>query len=228
MGPTHKYSEVGGGPATGLANDFIGWLQQGLQTGSFGGGTAGQRFGGADPMGSSAGISGVLNDLLAGGGGRIGGSMSELISKQGDRDVNALRARFGASGGTAFGTGAQYAESLLRSETAPKLTQAVGGLQLGALQSLLPMFAGLSQKGIAQREGYLEPNGWLSTLQAISPIISAGLPFLTGNPLAAAGAAAGAGSTMAAPSVRGLSQFQMPAFTPAYQGARPLSFGGIG
>ena len=185
MGPAHKYRESGGGPATGLANDFVGWLQQALQTGSFGGGTAGQRAGGADPFGSTSGISGILNDLLSQGGGRVGGAYSDMISKQGERDVNALRSRFGYSGGTAFGTPAAHGEALLRSETAPKLTAAIGGLQMGALSQLLPIFAGLSGKGIAQREGYLEPAGWLSAIQTAAPFIGAGIGAMTGNPLAA-------------------------------------------
>lgn len=221
MGPSHKYREEGGGPATGLANDFVGWLQQALQTGSFGGGGATGQFASANPVGSTMGFSGVLNDILSAGGGRIGGAYSDMISRQSERDVNALRARFGASGGTAFGTPAQYAEGVLRSETAPKLTATIGGLQLGAIGQLLPLFAGLASKGISQREGYLQPSGLTSVLSAVGPLAAAGLPFLTGNPLGAAAA----GSTMAAPQLRGLTPFEMPQSLTG-GGLSPLTFGG--
>lgn len=174
-----QLKEVGGGPATGLANDFVKFLQNGLNSGTFGGLTAATGTMGANPAGSTVGIAGVLNDILSGGAGQLGGSLQEMISKQGNRDADALRARFGASGGTAFGTPAAYAESLLRSETAPKLATAVGGLQLQALQPLLGIIAGLSQKGISQRETVQQP----STLGSIASIASPILGTALGGPL---------------------------------------------
>lgn len=173
--------EVGGGPATGLANDFVKFLQSGLNSGTFGGLTGATGAMNANPFGSTMGISGVLNDILSGGAGKIGGSLQQMISQQGDRDANALRARFGAGGGTAFGTPAAYAESLLRSETAPKLTQAIGGLQLQALQPLLGIMAGLAGKGISQRETVQQPSGLANALSIASPIIGA----IGGGPLGA-------------------------------------------
>lgn|SRR5574338_146325 len=170
-----QVKEVGGGPATGLANDFIKFLQSGLNSGTFGGATAATGAMNANPFGSTTGIAGVLNDILSGGAGNLGGSLQEMISKQGERDVNSLRARFGASGGTAFGTPAAYAESLLRSETAPKLATAVGGLQLQALQPLLGLMAGLSSKGISQRETIAQPSPLANALSIGAPILGGAL-----------------------------------------------------
>lgn len=173
-----KTREVGGGPATGLANDFVGWLSQGLNTGTFGAGSPA----GGDAYGATRGMGSVLNDMLAGGAGNLGGAFTDMISKQGERDVGGLRARFGAGGGTAFGTGAQYAEGLMRSETAPKMTAAAGGLQMQALQMLLPMFANMSQKGISQRSTMAQPNPWASAAAIAAPIAGA----LIGGPGGAA------------------------------------------
>lgn len=176
-----KYREVGGGAATGLSEDFIGMLRKGLQTGSFGSAGATSQAGAANPVGDTTGIAGILNDLLAGGAGKIGGATANIITKQAGRDVADLRSRFGAGGGTAFGTGSQYAESVLRSETAPKLATAVGGLQEGALNMLLPLLANLSGKGIAQRETIAEQNPWASAAQVALPVAGSVLGFLAGG-----------------------------------------------
>lgn len=173
--------EVGGGPSVGLANDFVKFLQSGLNSGTFGGLTGATGAMNANPYGSTTGIAGVLNDILAGGAGKVGGSIQQMITQQGERDANALRARFGASGGTAFGTPAAYAESLLRSETAPKLTQAIGGLQLSALQPLLGLMAGLAGKGISQRETVQQPSGLANALSIAAPVIGS----IGGGPLGA-------------------------------------------
>lgn len=183
-----RHSEVGGGPATGLADDFVNFLQQGITTGSFGGVTAGQQFGGADPMGSSMGMAGVLNDILSGGAGQLGGSLLDLMRTELDRNVGDVRARFGAGGGASRGTPAAFAESLLRSEHAPRATQAIGGLQLSAIQQLMPIIAGLAGRGISQRENIATPNPWASAASIAAPIISAGLGAFGGPPGMAAGA----------------------------------------
>ena len=167
--------EVGGGPATGLANDFVKFLQNGLNSGTFGGLTGATGAMNANPMGSTGGIAGVLNDFLSGGAGVVGGSLMDMISKQGERDVNAVRSRFGASGGTAFGTPAAYAESMVRSETAPKLTQAIGGLQMQALMPLLSMMGNLSQKGISQRETVQQPSAFSDIMSIAAPVLGTAL-----------------------------------------------------
>lgn len=212
-----KYKEVGGGPATGLANDFISFLQGGLNTGSFGGTSAAQRAQGADPMGATQGIAGVLNDILAGGAGQLGGSLNQLISRDTERQSDALRARFGLGGGTAFGTPAAYAESNLRSEQAPKLANAVGGLQLGAIGQLLPLIAGLAGRGISQREVVASPSPWASAAAIGAPIIGAGLGALAGNPMAGAAAGNAVGGAFGG-------QLQTPFMTQS-QG---LNFGSMG
>lgn len=176
-----KTKEVGGGPATGLANDFTKWLQAGLTSGTFGGGTAAYGANNANPVANTAGISGVLNDILAGGGGNIGGSLAELISKDTERQAAALRARFGAGGGTGYGSGASLAEAQLRSESAPKLTAAVGQLQLQALAPILSALLGISGKGISQREVVATPSTGAQILGTVAPVLGA----VAGGPLGA-------------------------------------------
>src|SRR5678815_4880354 len=173
-----KQKDVGGGPATGLADQLVSWLSQGLNTGTFGAGAPA----GSDAVGATGGISAYLNDVLSGGAGKLGGAMQQQITTQADRDAAALRARFGAGGGTAFGTGAQYGEALLRSETAPKIATAVGGLQQNALSMLLPIFANIAGKGISQRQTVSEENPWMTAakLGLQGGAVAAGL--MTGNP----------------------------------------------
>lgn len=172
----NKYKEAGGGPARGLANDLVGFLSQGLNTGTFGAGNAM----GVDSYNASTGIAGVLNDILSGGAGQIGGSMQDMITKNNERQVADTRARFGAQGGTAFGTGAQYAEGVQKAELAPQLTSAIGQLQIQTLLPLLQLITGLADKGISQRQGYIQPSGLTSTIGAIAPFAGL-LPSLMGT-----------------------------------------------
>lgn len=149
MGASTK--EIGGGGATGLANDFTSALQSLLNTGGMG--TAGS----PNPFGSTSGIMGLLSDLLQPGGGKAGGAIQERLGKQQERDVNGLRARFTQGGGQAFGTPAQYAESNYRAEVAPNITTAISGLQMQALGPLLQAITQLSGKGISQRQTVESP-----------------------------------------------------------------------
>lgn len=185
-----KYKEQGGGPATGLADNFVQFLSQGLNTGTFGAGTPA----GGDAMGQTQGIAGVLNDILSGGAGKLGGSLGQLISNDTNDQVQSLRARYGAGGGTAYGTGAQYGEGVLRSKQAPALASAVGNLQMGAISNLLGIISGISQKGITQRQGTMSPDPWASALAIGAPVAGSVLGFMAGGPAgAAAGASLGSG-----------------------------------
>lgn len=59
-----KTKEVGGGPSTGLANDFVGFLRQGLGSGTFGGAPSNQGQGQMNrPRGIGAGLNAVRNML---------------------------------------------------------------------------------------------------------------------------------------------------------------------
>jgi hypothetical protein len=157
-----KTGTVGGGPATGLAKDFTGWLDKALNTGTFGSGG-----GTGDPTGDTRGFTGVLNDILSAGGGQFGGALGELIKQRQTADIGDLRARFGASGGMAFGTPAAYAESQYRAAAAPQAATAIGQLQLSALQPILQALMGLSGMGIPQAQAYVSPNPWLSGVEAL-------------------------------------------------------------
>ena len=152
------YKEEGGGAATGLADQLIKFLSQGMNTGTYGAGTAA----GGDAAGSTVGVAGVLNDILSGGAGNVGGSMAQLIRNDTNDQVNNLRARYGASGGTAFGTGAQYGEGVLRSKQAPAMTTAIGNLQMNAVQQIMNLMGNLAGKGISQRQGMVQENPWLT------------------------------------------------------------------
>lgn len=159
-----KIKEVGGGSATGLADNFIGMLQSLMNGGGIG--TAGS----PNAAGSTGNIMSVLSDILAGGGGKAGSAISQLISKQQERDVNALRSRFGVGGGTAFGTPASNAEVQYRAEAAPQITNAITGLQLQALSPLIQSIYGLSQKGIAQRQLIQQKSGFGQALDVIGSV----------------------------------------------------------
>ena len=167
MGP--NYRTVGGGRATGLADDFISLLQSGL-SGRFAPGNA-------NPYGSTAGIAGVLNDILAGGAGRFGGALSNLIHADTERQAADLRARFGAQGGASFGTPAAYAESLFRSEAAPRAATAIGQLQLSALAPLLQIISGLGERGIPQATNVASPSPLTSFLSTGAQLASSLAPF---------------------------------------------------
>jgi len=189
-----KTQEVGGGKATGLANETISGLQALLNTGGLG--TAGS----PNAAGSTGGIFGILSDLLSSGAGAPGKAATQLLSKQQERDTNAIRARFGASGGAAFGTPAAHAEGLYRAEAAPQITQAITGLQMSALGPLLQMIAGFSDKGIAQRQLIQKKSGLGQALGTVAQIGGAALPFLApgvgsiaGPALAGAAGGGGAG-----------------------------------
>jgi len=184
MGATTK--EVGGGAATGLANNFISSLQQLLNNGGVG------AAGAPNAAGSTGNIMSVLQGILSPGAGELGNSITSLIGRQNERDVAGLRARFTAGGASSFGSPAAFAESLLRAEAQPRATQAIGGLQLQAIQQLLPLIAGLSDKGIAQRQIIQEQ----STLGKIAGVV---------GPLA--GAAANIFAPGIGPVISGLSNF---------------------
>ena len=175
-----KKKEVGGGKAVGLSNDFVDWLQKSLTTGSFGGMTAAHGFNSADPMGDTVGMAGVLNDILSGGAGKLGGSMNEMISRNTNDQVDALRARFGAGGGMSGGTPAAYGEAMLRSAQGPQMVGAIGNLQLSALMPMLQIIAGLSGKGISQRETVFQPNPWLEGITALAGGVQATGSLMSG------------------------------------------------
>lgn len=161
-----KIGTVGGGPATGLAKDYTDWLDKGLNTGTFG--TAAGGYKGEGAMKDTAGLTGIFNDILSQGGGKLGGSLGELIKMNQERDVGALRARFGASGGMSFGTPAAFAESSYRAQAAPQAATAIGQLQLSALEPILRSMLSLSGLGIPQAQTTVSTNPWLSGLEALA------------------------------------------------------------
>jgi hypothetical protein len=52
-------------------------------------------------------------------------AIQQIIGRNMDKDVAAMRARFGSGGGTSYGTGAAFAEGNLRAEANPQIAQAL-------------------------------------------------------------------------------------------------------
>lgn len=145
MTPTSR--TVGGSPVPGLPQDFMNFLQQGLTTGMFG--NPGQAAWGAQPIGQTQGLAGMLNDVLSGGAGKLGGSLQQIIQQQQAGDVANLRARY-SMGGTGTGTPSGYAESLYRAQAAPRAAVQIGNLQRSWAEPLMQMMYGLTQRGTPQ------------------------------------------------------------------------------
>lgn len=177
----YQQKETGGGAAVGLGNDFVQFLANGLNTGSFGTGNGMGAMSGANPFASTQGIGNILNDILSGGAGQIGGSINQMIQRDTERGAADIRARFGAGGGASFGTPAAFAEGNYRAEAAPRAGMAIGQLQLQALMPLLQLISGFASKGISQREAYLQPNALTSAIGTIAPIAGAIAPFFGGG-----------------------------------------------
>lgn len=178
----YKERTVGGGPAKGLAKDFTSFLQNFINSGSFGGGTAGQQAGAANPMGDAAGIFSLLNSIISNP--QADQSVQTLINKDIERGTNALRARYGASGGMPFGTGAQVAEGIYQSEQAPRTALAMDQLAQSRLGALMPFFqfardiAGL---GIPQAQATLEPDAWMQGFNALMDVANTAANFIPGG-----------------------------------------------
>ncbi len=169
---------VGGGSAKPLATDFLNFLRTGLNSGSFGGGA----------INSTTGIAGLLNDLLAGGAGEVGGALAQQIERQRGNDVASLRSRFGVGGGTAFGTPAAYAESQYLAQSAEQLPTALAGLQLSALGPLLAQYGNAVNLGTPQAQTVMQGSTLGAVANAAAGVAGAALPFLK-NPLGGAGSA---------------------------------------
>lgn len=153
---------VGGSPTSPLAKEFTNWLMGGLTTGNYG----------------QAGAGGVLTDILSGGAGKIGGSLSTLLQNQQMRDTDALRARY-SSGAGAYGSGAQYAEGLYKAQAAPQITSAIGNLQLQALNPIMQQMGGLTALGTPQATTITQPSVFSQILGGGAGLLGALAPFLT-------------------------------------------------
>lgn len=205
---------VGGGPATGLADEFTNWLSSGLQTGQFGGASPGSSVSGADPYASTrkkltdmstggpswargaagkalaklparpganpnAGLTGIINDILSGGAGNLGGSLQKILATQQAGDVGNLRSRY-SMGGTGAGTPSAYAESLYRANAAPQAAMQIGQLQLSTLLPLLQMIMGISGKGIPQASTLVEPSDFSQFTSGIGDLAKGAGAAMTG------------------------------------------------
>jgi hypothetical protein len=151
--------KTAGGTGTGLGKDLANIFDVGINTGSFG--TRSPAGGGA--VDSTTGIFGVLNDLLSGGAGKLGGSLAEMIGRNQQKDIADIHQRYGA---TSLGTPGAYAESNYRARAAPEAATAIGSLQLSALMPLLQMITGFGGKDVAQSQLFASANPLLSMFEA--------------------------------------------------------------
>lgn len=173
---------VGGGPATGLADNFVNFLNKAITTGSFGSGTAGQQFNAENPSGDAAGIFGLLNSLISNP--QADKSVQDMISKDIVRGRDDLRARFGASGGMGYGTPAAVAEGVYQAEQAPRTAIAMDSMAQNRLASLMPLFGminQLSSMGIPQAQATLEPSGWMQGLNIAMDLANTAANFIPGG-----------------------------------------------
>lgn len=148
-----------GGTGTGLGKDLANIFDTGINTGTFG--TRSPAGGGA--INSTTGIFGVLNDILSGGAGRLGGSLTDLISRNQAKDIADIHQRYGA---TSLGTPGAYAETNYRARAAPEAATAIGNLQLSALMPLLQMITGFGGRDIPQAQLFASTNPLLSMFEA--------------------------------------------------------------
>jgi hypothetical protein len=163
-----QHEKTVGGSGTGLGADFASWLQQGLNSGHYGPGFA---AGYGAPAATMNGMSGILNDLFSGGGGKLGGALGQMLQTQQTNDIGALRSRFGVGGGTAFGTPAAYAESMYRAQAAPQAASQIGQLQLSALLPLLGITSGMAGRDIPQAENVFQPSPWMQAASIGAPLL---------------------------------------------------------
>lgn len=178
----YQEKTVGGGPAKQLGADWTNFLQNFINSGSFGGGTAGQQFAGADPSGSTGGIFGLLNSMVSNPSADAG--VLDLINRDIERGRNDLRARFGQGGGMGFGTPAAFAEALYQSEQAPRTAVAMDQMAQNRLASLMPLFGFANQiagLGIPQAQTIMQPSPWMQGINLALDVANTAAKFV--NPL---------------------------------------------
>lgn len=178
----YEEKTVGGGSAKGLGEDFTRFLSELINTGSFGGGTAGQQFNAEDPANDTQGIFGLLNSIISNP--QADQSVQQLISKDITRGRNDLRARFGASGGMGFGTPAAVAEGVYQAEQAPRTAVALDEMSRARLASLMPLFGitrDIAGRGITQAQAALQPNGWLQGINLAMDVANTAANFIPGG-----------------------------------------------
>jgi len=171
MGLTKTKTVGGTKGGMALSNDFVSALSDLLNGGG---------IGANQPAGSNAvgGVRGVYGDILSGGAGKVGGALADILGRQQTSDVANLRSRFGATGGMSFGTPAAYAESQYRSQAAPQIATAIGGLQLQALSPLLSAYLDVFNKNTPQAQTIQQKTGLGQAISTVGSLAGAAVPFL--------------------------------------------------
>lgn len=213
---------VGGGAAKGLGKDFTSFLQNFINTGSFGAGTSGQQGVAADPMADTQGIFGLLNSLVSNP--TADKAVQGQLEKDQGRNVNQIRSRFGAGGGTAFGSPGAFAENQYRAESTPEIAKTMDEMGQNRLAALMPLFQqafGLAGKGIPQAETMMEPDALMQGLNIGSQVASIGANLFAPGAGALVGAAGNAAMNGMAPKP-GVTPIGMPSANPIGRGAQPI------
>lgn len=184
MGPKVKTVESGGGPATQLGDEFVGFLKQFITGSGYGGTNGGTPMGqtmGATPAASTGLIGGNLLSMLAGTD--VEGSLASSIERRQGEDIANLRERYTASGaGNSVGTPAAFAESSYRAQAAPEASMAIGKLRLETMLPLLQIIAQLSGRGISQRtsENFIDPGALAQISGALAGLAQGGGALASG------------------------------------------------
>lgn len=199
-----KPTTIGGGAATGVANDFAGMLHQALSGGfnTAGSGAAAAGAAGANPVGDTMNIGDALGQLMSGGQG-LANSALAIGNNRREENVADLRSRY-SMGGTGYGTPAAVGEARFLGEFDPQLAGQVGGLQMdGITKALGFLFPGLMQSqqlGTPQAQTVMKKGFLGNALGAITGLAGAAAPFLApgigsvaGPAIAKAGDAIGGG-----------------------------------
>jgi len=194
----YKEKTVGGGPATGLADEFVSFLQNFITSGQFGGSSgkgtkknpnevrggvggsaATSQYQAENPQADATGIFGLLNSMISNP--QADKSVQDLIAKDSERGRNDLRARFGASGGMAYGSPAAYAESLYQAEQAPRTAVAMDQMAQQRIGSLMPFFQmlqNLSGMGIPQAQTVMEPSKFMQGFNMVMDTANTAANFM--------------------------------------------------
>lgn len=162
-----KYREAGGGPAVGVADSWARMLQS-----LMGGGGTSNTQGTYALNRNGAGMMGVLGDLLSPGAGVAGADMTRMLGNQA-KDIRAQYANIGGG----YGTAAANAEGMFRQGIPGQIAQ----LQLSAIMPLLGYINSFAGKGVAQRQGFMQPSDFMQGLQAIAGTAKGVAPFFAGG-----------------------------------------------
>jgi hypothetical protein len=180
-----RYREVGGGPATGVADSWANTLQSMMGGGS----TPSTQMNNAPNA-----MARIMQEILSPGAGAIGGNFASQIERGIGRERGALTSRFSSMNG-GYGSGAGQALAQFGAEVADRVPMDIANLQMGTIQQLMQAIGQFSQRGVSQRSTVAEPNPWLQGLQAFGDVAKTVGPMIAGAPPMPSGSNTSPGSS---------------------------------